>query len=164
MRGARPHLQVIEGEAGNGSSEEPFSNAAHVQHLDRPDSAKPANLPVLPPPPDTLPAEMHPEWSAIIAALQARRRYKDSMLGIIADYLIARWTIRAAQKAIAEHGAFVTGAGGAMKPNPATGLLCRSQDTAARLAAELGLTPTARARKSLQPDTQLPLKLDEWDL
>jgi P27 family predicted phage terminase small subunit len=148
MRGMRPDLRVIDGDGG--ATDE-------VVTLDHTNSF---------PPPATLPEDMRDEWHRVIGDLQARKLFKDSMLGIVTDYLIARWTISQAQKAIAEKGAFVAGAGGALKPNPATGLLCRSQDTAARLAAELGLTPVSRGRKSLQPSNGQGSLFpgNEWDL
>jgi P27 family predicted phage terminase small subunit len=119
----------------------------------------------LPPPPAGMPEEMHAEWFAIISDLKQRRLFKDSMLGVVRSYIMAQVTAAAAEKSIAEQGVFVAGAGGAMKPNPATGLLRSSRDMISRLAGELGLTPTSRARKSLQPDNgQASLFSNEFDL
>jgi len=147
MRGARPELKLIEG----GQQDQQPEN--------------PANLPLLPLPPDDLPAEMVAEWSAIIGDLKERRLLNDSMLGVVRSYVMAQWTATQAEKSIAVQGVFVSGAGGAMKPNPATGLLRSSRDMISRLAAELGLTPTARARKSLQPAIgQADLFTNKWDL
>jgi P27 family predicted phage terminase small subunit len=58
--------------------------------------------------------------------------------------------VRKAQKVIDDHGVLVPGAEGALKPNPASGLLWRNQAIVARLAAELGLTPASRAKTSQQ--------------
>jgi len=119
----------------------------------------------LPPPPEGVPEEMHAEWRAIVADLKARRLLNDSMLGVLRSYVMAQWTAAQAEKSIAEQGVFVEGAGGAMKPNPATGLLRSSRDMISRLAAELGLTPTARSRKALQrPPGQGDMFADKWDL
>jgi P27 family predicted phage terminase small subunit len=120
----------------------------------------------LPAPPDGVPVEMHAEWSNIVSDLKARRLLNDSMLGVVRSYVMAQWTAAQAEKSISEQGVFVSGAGGAMKPNPATGLLRSSRDMISRLASELGLTPTSRARKSLQPSAgQNDLfQRSEWDL
>jgi P27 family predicted phage terminase small subunit len=149
MRGARPELTVIE---GGQDDREPLS--------------KPPNDD-LPPPPEGVPAEMHAEWCAIVSDLKGRRLLNDSMLGAVRAYVMAQWTAAQAEKSIAEQGVFVSGAGGAMKPNPATGLLRSSRDMISRLAGELGLTPTSRARKSLQPQrgqNDLFGSRDEFDL
>lgn len=132
MRGARPELKLIEG--GNSDDEQA------------------ANLPLegLPQPPDGVPEAMHSEWYAVLADLKERRLLNDSMLGVVRSYVMAQHTAALAEKSIAEQGVFVAGAGGAMKPNPATGLLRSSRDMISRLAGELGLTPTSRARKSLR--------------
>lgn len=146
MRGARPELKVIEG--------------GQDQHAE---SETVSDLPV---PPAGVPEEMHAEWYAVLADLKERRLLNDSMLGVVRSYVMAQWTAAQAERSIAEQGVFVAGAGGAMKPNPATGLLRSSRDMISRLAGELGLTPTARSRKSLQPATrgQPDLFADKWDL
>lgn len=139
MRGARPKLKVIEG-----------------RDEDR----------GLPKPPETVPSDMHAEWYCVVSDLKSRRLLTDSMLGVVRAYVMAQWTAMQAEKSIAAQGVFVTGAGGAMKPNPATGLLRNSRDTIARLAAELGLTPTARSRKSLISAEKegADLSASKWDL
>jgi P27 family predicted phage terminase small subunit len=146
VRGARPELVVIEGGMQD----------------DQPD----ARHDDLPQPPAAVPAEMHAEWFAIVADLKQRRLLTDSMLGVVRAYVMAQWTAAQAEKSIAEQGVFVPGAGGAMKPNPATGLLRSSRDMISRLAAELGLTPTARSRKALRSATQDAPDLfsAKWDL
>jgi|GEM_PF-3080597 len=147
MRGARPELTVIEGGQD-----------------DREPDSKPLNGD-LPPPPEGVPAEMHAEWCAIVSDLKERRLLNDSMLGVVRSYVMAQWTAAQAERSIAEQGVFVSGAGGAMKPNPATGLLRSSRDMISRLAGELGLTPTSRARKSLQRSAgQGDMFPDKWDL
>ena len=150
MRGARPELTVIEGG-------EPEETA---------EPGRPGERPDLPAPPSTVPEVMHAEWYAVIGDLKARRLLNDSMLGVVRAYVMAQWTAAEAERSIAEQGVFVQGAGGAMKPNPATGLLRNSRDTISRLAAELGLTPTARSRKSLQQPAggQPDLFSSKWDL
>jgi len=153
MRGARPELAVIEGGDPDQRSDE------------RPDQ-KPDQRPVLPEPPAGVPEEMHSEWYAVLGDLKARRLLNDSMLGVVRSYIMAQWTAAQAEQSIAEQGVFVSGAGGAMKPNPATGLLRSSRDMISRLAGELGLTPTSRARKSLRNAGQDGPDLfgNKWDL
>lgn len=145
MRGARPELRIVTDDA-------PIANAGHVQGSEG-----------LPPPPADVPAELHGEWNAIVADLRGRRLLTDSMLGVVRAYIGAQRTAAQAEKAIAEHGVFVTGAGGALKPNPATGLLRSSREMISRLAGELGLTPTARSRKGLQ-NAAGPQQASLWDL
>ena len=144
MRGARPELKVIDG----------------GQQDQKPDAGN-----ELPPPPDGVPVEMHAEWRAIVSDLKERRLLNDSMLGVVRAFVMAQWTAAQAEKSIADQGVFVAGAGGAMKPNPATGLLRSSRDMISRLAGELGLTQTSRARKSLQRSAgQGDMFPDKWDL
>jgi P27 family predicted phage terminase small subunit len=147
MRGARPELTVIEG----GQDDRDLLNKLPSGDL--------------PPPPEGVPVEMHAEWCAIVSDLKERRLLNDSMLGVVRSYVMAQWTAAQAENSIAAQGVFVSGAGGAMKPNPATGLLRSSRDMISRLAGELGLTPTSRARKSLQRSAgQGDMFPDKWDL
>ncbi len=88
------------------------------------------------------------------------------MGGLVTSYVLAQATALRLELQIATEGASVPGAGGALKPHPATGLLRSSRETVARLGAELGLTPTARSRKALQPaaPTRDLFNAHEWDL
>jgi P27 family predicted phage terminase small subunit len=103
----------------------------------------------VPPAPISLPVDMHDEWHAIVSDLRDRQLLHASMIGSIEMYLLALLAIRQCQRAIDEHGMIVNGAEGAMKPNPASSMMWRSQAVATRLAAELGLTPAARSRAAL---------------
>lgn len=136
MRGARPELRVVENE---GSDLEPSANLPKVE---------PPHQPV---PPASMPADLVTEWQRIVGDLQARRLWQDSMASLVTAYVLAQATVLRLELQIATEGASVVGAGGALKPHPATGLLRSSRDTIARLGGELGLTPTSRARKSLRP-------------
>jgi P27 family predicted phage terminase small subunit len=129
------------------------------------EAVAPVQAEILPAPPDGVPETMHAEWNAVLADLKERRLLNNSMLGVVRSYVMAQHTAALAEKSIAEQGVFVSGAGGAMKPNPATGLLRSSRDMISRLAGELGLTPTSRSRKSLQPAPgQNDLFGNEFDL
>lgn len=157
MRGARPELRVVENE---GSDQEHSSCAPN----DNPE--KSATMAHLTAPPASLPADLAAEWQRIVADLQARRLWQDSMASLVTAYVLAQATVLRLELQIATEGASVVGAGGALKPHPATGLLRSSRDTIARLGGELGLTPTSRARKSLRPaaDGQTDMFGDEFDL
>jgi P27 family predicted phage terminase small subunit len=176
MRGARPELRVIDSASDNlsfasqenGSDPAPFRSAEELSSADDSFSASPetAESPQLNPPsggisqlgpPPALPAELAAEWRGIVADLKDRRLWKDSMASLVTSYVLAAATVLRLELQIAAEGAFVAGAGGASKPHPATGLLRSSRDTVARLGAELGLTPTARSRKAMQPAAQAPM-------
>lgn len=107
--------------------------------------------------PEGLPPAITAQWRIIVKDLQDRRLWKESMTGIVTSFVLAQATVQRLELEIATEGASVQGAGGARKPHPATGLLRSSRETVARLGAELGLTPTARSRKSLQPSGQATL-------
>lgn len=121
-RGRKPDLKVIEG-----------------------------GLDETPPAPAHFDAGMAAEWHAVVTDLTDRKLLTSTMLGSVEMYIMALENVRKAQKAIDQHGVLVAGAEGALKPNPASGLLWRSQAIVARLAAELGLTPAARAKTVQQP-------------
>lgn len=105
---------------------------------------------------------MADEWNAVVSDLHGRRMLTPAMSGVIATYITALWSVQQAQKAIEQHGAFVLGADGAMKPNPATGLMSKAQETIARLSGELGLTPSARSRKTFNPPPGNEAQGDLW--
>lgn len=101
--------------------------------------------------PASVPADFHAEWDAIGADMAERKILTTPALGILETYLLARWTVREAQKAIQSEGVLVKGAHGAPKPNPASGLLSKSLEAVARLSAELGISPAARSKSQFQP-------------
>lgn len=106
-------------------------------------------------PPAHLPRDMHAEWRTIIADLQGRDLLADSMLGVLASYITAVWTVAACRKALAKDGFFVKTKGQQPKPHPAAGMLSKYLEIVSRLSAELGLTPAARSRKAMQgPEVQ----------
>lgn len=123
MRGRKPDLKVIEGGQLEGNA----------------------------PAPGYFSPTMVAEWDALIEDLTERKLLTDTMLGSVEMYVTAMANVRKAQAAIESHGVLVTGAEGAMKPNPASGLLWRSQAIVTRLAGELGLTPAARSKTAFQP-------------
>lgn len=94
--------------------------------------------------------DMAQEWRAVVSDLTDRKLLVETMLGSVEMYIMALATVRKAHAAIDDHGVLVTGAEGALKTNPASNLLFRSQAIVVRLAAELGLTPASRAKTSQQ--------------
>jgi P27 family predicted phage terminase small subunit len=101
--------------------------------------------------PDTIPAEMADEWTACGKEMVERKILNPSAIGVLETYIIARWTVRECQKSLAEHGPLAKTAHGMLKPNPAAGMLSKAMEAVARLGAELGLTPAARAKQGFQP-------------
>ncbi|NSX90368.1 phage terminase small subunit P27 family [Agrobacterium tumefaciens] len=101
---------------------------------------KPANLHV----------SMEAEWETIAADMVQRKILTASMMGVLETYIVALWTVRECQKAIEEHGILTKTAHGNLKPNPASGLMSKAMETVARLSAELGLTPAARAKQGFE--------------
>jgi P27 family predicted phage terminase small subunit len=168
MRGARPELRVVE----NGSDGEQFksSDADFLNdcgnsscQLGNLKNGRPQPMTILPPP--SLPPDIATEWERVAADLRERRLWKDSMAGMVTSYVLAQATLLRLEISIAAEGDWVTGASGARKPHPSTGLLRSSRETVARLGAELGLSPTARSRKALQARGQGNLFQDnEFDL
>jgi P27 family predicted phage terminase small subunit len=101
----------------------------------------------VPKPPAEIPTGMADEWQTIAADMVKREILTAAMAGILSTYVIALWTARECQRAIAEHGPMVKSAHGMFKPNPANGMMAKAMDTVARLSAELGLTPAARSKQ-----------------
>jgi P27 family predicted phage terminase small subunit len=101
--------------------------------------------------PDHIPDDMVGEWKVVAADMAQRRILTASALGVLSSYVIALWSVREAQAAVAQHGVLVEGAHKALKPNPACGLLSKSLEAVARLSAELGITPAARSKAGFQP-------------
>lgn len=100
--------------------------------------------------PDVIPSDMIDEWKAIAADMVTREILSLPALGLVESYIIARWTVREAQKALQEHGALTKGAHGALKPNPAAGLMSKALEAVARLGAELGISPAAQSKRQFQ--------------
>ena len=101
--------------------------------------------------PAHVPVDFAEEWKSICADMVKREILTTPALGLLETYLIARWSVREAQKAIQKHGALVEGAHKALKPNPASGLLSKALESVARLSAELGISPAARSKQGFQP-------------
>ncbi|WP_105437511.1 phage terminase small subunit P27 family [Neorhizobium sp. T25_13] len=101
----------------------------------------------VPKPPANLPEVIIPEWNQIAAEMVQRKILTASMMGVLETYIVALWTVRECQKAMAEHGLMVKTAHGMLKPNPASGIMAKAMETVARLSAELGLTPAARSKQ-----------------
>jgi P27 family predicted phage terminase small subunit len=105
-------------------------------------------------PPEHLPTSMHAEWRTLIADLQDRGLLAESMAGVLASYITSVWTVAECRKALARDGFFVLTKGAQPKPHPAAGMLSKHVEIVARLGSELGLTPSARSRKGMQPEAR----------
>lgn len=101
--------------------------------------------------PASIPAGLTEEWEGIAAEMVQRKILTTPALGLLESYIIARWTIQEAQKAIAEHGMLTKTAHQMLKPNPACGVLAKALEAVARLGAELGISPAARSKAGFQP-------------
>lgn len=99
--------------------------------------------------PDHIPADMRGEWRTVVEDLTERKLLTDAMLGSVEAYIMALRNMRAAQKALDEHGPLVQGERGGWKQNPAVSLLGKSQTAVQRLSAELGLTPASRSKPGM---------------
>lgn len=99
-----------------------------------------------PPPPATLPPGMAEEWRTLAADLQGRGLLTSTVVTVLETYLGAVWMARECRKAILEHGPLVRAKDGQVKPNPAGAMLAKAQETVARLADELVLTPSSKSR------------------
>ncbi len=135
MRGVRPELRALDG--GLASSA---------------------------PVPAHIPKTAVAEWNRVTSDLKERGLLVSACLGTVASYVIATWQVAECVKAIEADGAFVKTKLGEPKPHPAHGLMNKANELVARLAAELGLTPSSRSRKGLQgkecKDASAPSGLD----
>lgn len=119
----------------------------------------------VPKPPSEVPVDMHGEWNTVAADMVKREILTPSMIGILSTYIIALWTVRQAQQAIAEYGLLAKTAHGNLKQNPASGVMSKALEQVSRLSAELGLTPAARSKQGFhrqegQTDEGAPSGLD----
>lgn len=96
--------------------------------------------------PSIVPVEMAEEWKSISTDLVERQLLTPASLGLVETYILARWTVREAQKAIEEHGPLTQTAHKMLKPNPACGLMSKAMEATARIGAELGISPAARSK------------------
>jgi P27 family predicted phage terminase small subunit len=104
----------------------------------------------VPKPPAHFSADAIAEWNTLAAEMVQRQILTASMVGVLETYIVALWTVRQCQAAIAQHGLMVNTAHGMLKPNPASGIMAKAMETVARLSAELGLTPAARSKQGFQ--------------
>ena len=117
-------------------------------------------LQAIPPMPASLPGTMRDDWQTIAADLCERRLLAPSSISTLEAYLRSLWITRKAQEAIEQHGFLIEG-----KANPAMTAIYKEQATIARLAAELGLTPSMRSRAGFQKmETETPETDDDLGL
>lgn len=102
--------------------------------------------------PSHLPKIMRKEWNAACRDLIERGILTEVFVGHVASYIFAEWQVRTFAAEAAKRP-FVT-VKGKRRASPAFGLLNKSQELKARYAAELGLTPAARARRGMVAETE----------
>lgn len=124
MKGRKPDLKVIEGSGPRPDDE--LRPAAHI------------------------PPAMHDDWRKVANDLSERGLLNEAMGGSLDAYIMALWNMRQAQEQIDKHGLLIAAGNNILKQNPAVSLLGKAQQVVLRLSAELGLTPAARSRASLQ--------------
>ncbi len=103
-----------------------------------------------PPMPATLPPEAKSDWQTAAADLVGRGLLPSSCIPVLETYVGALHVARKCREALAEHGVLVTAKGGQLKPNPAAAMLAKANETIARLAADLGISPTGRSRSGIR--------------
>ncbi|CAM5425709.1 hypothetical protein ATER59S_02469 [Aquamicrobium terrae] len=125
MKGARPNLKAVDG-----------------------------GLLKAPPMPSHLPADMKDVWRTTAADLVGRGLLTTSSLPLLETYVGALWMAKECREAIAEHGVLVRGEKLQLKPNPAGAMLKASQDTVARLAADMGISAASRNSNAIRAATE----------
>lgn len=102
--------------------------------------------------PDHLPKECIEDWNTVTATLAQRKLLDEASLGAVENYVTALYMMRLCRREIADRGMFIKMEKGGLKSNPASTQLPKFVSEVSRLAAELGLTPSARSRKNMMPD------------
>lgn len=121
--------------------------------------AKPTTLKVInggiidaPAAPKGLPKGCVDDWNTVTSTLAQRKLLDEACLGAVENYVTALYMVRQCREAIDKDGLFTRGTGGSLKSHPASVQMPKYVSEVSRLAAELGLTPSARSRKSMMPD------------
>ncbi|MFG1463416.1 phage terminase small subunit P27 family [Xanthobacter sp. DSM 24535] len=120
-----------------------------------------------PPVPATISPGMEEVWRTIAADLTGRGLLTTSMLTVLETYVGAVWLARECRKSLADDGPVVRGTSGVPKPHPAGAMLKSAHETIARLADELGITPSSRSRPGIrEQESKADADADptrEWD-
>lgn len=100
--------------------------------------------------PGWLDAEAKKQWSVVTKHLREMGLLASSDVGLIASYSQTMSRLKAAQEHITKYGLTISTGAGGFKKNPAVAILEKSGDMLRQLATELGLSPVARERLSIQ--------------
>lgn len=100
------------------------------------------------PAPDWLPPDARVEWDRVFPLLVARRILTEADIASLENYCLAVGQVRQAQLAISQRGLTISNSRGT-KVNPAVRIQEGAINRARLLAAELGLTPVSRSRRSM---------------
>jgi len=125
-------------------------------------------LSAVPPMPDTLSAHCLDDWRRTAEELVKRGYLTDGVLPILETYVGAIWMARECRRTIETEGMTQRRKDGTLQRHPLVSMLRASQETIARLADELGLTPMAQSRPAMRAankrdDSQNGL-FDEFDV
>ena len=103
-----------------------------------------------PPMPSTLPPSMKDDWRIAAADLVGRGLLNTASIPVLETYIGSLWMARECRKAIEEHGVLIKAEKSQMKPNPAAAMLAKAQESIARLADDLGISPVSRSRPGIK--------------
>lgn len=98
--------------------------------------------------PEWLPGSARAEWDRVMPILVARRILTEADIASLENYCLAIGQVREAQVLISQRGLTVSNSRGT-RVNPALRLQGDAMTRARLLAAELGLTPVSRSRRSM---------------
>ncbi len=100
------------------------------------------------PAPDWLPEAARGEWDRVLPLLVARRILTEADIASLENYCLAVGQVRDAQLSITQRGLTISNARGT-RVNPALRIQAEAMTRSRLLAAELGLTPVSRSRRSM---------------
>ncbi len=107
-------------------------------------------LSAVPKMPDTLAEACLEDWRRTAEELQKRGFLSDGLLPVLETYVGALWMARECRRLIEAEGMTQRRKDGTLQRHPLVSMLRASQETIARLADELGLTPMAQARPAMK--------------
>lgn len=87
------------------------------------------------------------EWKRIVPELQRRGLWEDTDVSLVVLWCEAAQDFADADAELRKWGSVIADSKGSLKSNPAARQKKASADTMVRILAELGLTPTALARR-----------------
>ncbi len=120
-----------------------FKKCRHSDTLDLPTST--------PEPPEHLDDIALDEWNRLVGELAQVGTLHKLDRTLLATYCVLWSHLTQAERGIREHGLVIKGATGAAQASPYYSVAMRAASQLTRIAAELGLSPSSRARLKVQP-------------